>query len=429
MQMNRALYHIQPYKEIEKNILVLSDFFVDQGITEVGNNLGSDIVKLSLEIKTKDIANLEWTVKERIISMIDKDLLSAIQREKGTKNESAILNEQLKLILSFLRRIPGCRLYSVSDVNAILAGVKPNYDKLNLAFTMRDALATKEGRDMALYIINYLCEEKWRSENMSWDEAFEETLYLHVAFSYFSLIGRALRAKLLRFCFYRALVANVPVKFFLEAYLRETTDPVAYFEECSFLWNNLAENTEQVLIRTDGSEKEFLFRLYKESSVNLGDELDVKMLGKYSKQKYDGQSNSEVFAKWLYHALSIMRLIENGVLIKKNRSGEPTEKNLYENELAQLYVWFLDRQWAKISEYYHGQDPISLSNFLLPLASGVDFEDARIINLYVEFNDFLHEKDLLPKDKDIIIFHESDGQFHWNDALISGEEKTMEIAK
>ena len=136
--------------------------------------------------------------------------------------------------------------------------------------------------------------------------------------------------------------------------------------------------------------------------------------------KFFGSSIAGADKNALLEALYIYLHLKNADLVQNNQGGELTEEDLYDNDVILLLAWFGigSSGAASLVKYFKQENPrVSLVGFFERLKEVVDLNNQVTIENIFEFTSALRDNILLSSDQDIIIFHESDGQFHWNDEL------------
>jgi len=417
--------NLQSYENVESLILRLADIAYKLTLP-VGDTFWFLVQGIREEIINKDPLHPEWRIKEKIISLIEVNLLTGALRSNQTAgigyNPDAELQNQLDCVGAFLRLLPDQEIYEPAKMLECFINKDQDFDPYNLIRSFRSNWNNEKMHDFIMYIVDFICEKEVSAiTEYSWYDNLTFTLILHSAYNQFSRLDRDRQGNLLKNYFYRGIIVNAPVKPALSDYLYSTTDIDGYLLEDKFILDNLKENSESVLINLMNNVRRELKVLWGNYLANTGAELESGyQLAEFVEQVYANQKNADRFSFWLREAVGLFVKIKEADLIDHNLGGEETEDFVYKKDLDYLVIWFASPEtWKKIVSYYQKPDPfVPLKNFLSALASAANLDDADVLQKLVDFNQFLLDNKILQPGQDLLLFDEADSAFHWNEELI-----------
>lgn len=319
----------------------------------------------------------------------------------GVQEVLVDLRKRMEMICGWFKFIdPNYRFYNISQVEEKMKD-RITQDYARLLGSMADLTLSEDGKYLSLLMMDYA--EKYYITNdtrFSWEDAVFFTVFLHVMWMNFVRYGEREQQTLLQRFFYRAIAADVNVRSSLEEILYRTYTLVDYLERNAFLVEGLRLNTEVV------------------NGVSLKDVLAVNP-NTSPEQLLTTLKEKPVELRVMKKIMEFFPLLANAQLIERNHRGEKTEKDLDVERVAKVVEMFLVKDsWGKFAEYYSQENPeVPFVRIYNELKENMDLEKDAAVEMLLSFSEFLHEKNILSNDQELIEFHEDDGKFHWNENL------------
>ena len=408
--------HQQSYDSICQKLVVLEKKLIPKNSNsdfEAGSLgfLVREILQRLDYFKTNPVFPL-WPVLQSLVAITDSSLLDNFSSDEQK------LTSQLAAIGAVLNIQPGLKIYEPAEFIAKLgAADSVEKDFGNLVYTLADAYDDKEGLEIASSLINWLGQEiNINNDTASWQENFLLTLILHVVFNRFWLLSQEKQDMLLRRYYFLAIVAGVPVRDCISRFLADSYDVLAFGTKHIVLLSALKENQEEVFVDSAGKETEILSVLLKKYSVETIAEKDLK---NQISRVYAQAPLGKTYTVWLTEAVLIFRNLSTATLASKDQFQFSAGAQ-FGIELQNLVGYVVNKKdWPKILDYYHQPEPfVPVKSLLKELTSYLDINTESAQNRVAELVDFLKSNKLLETDFDMLIFHESDGQFHWNTDIL-----------
>lgn len=319
----------------------------------------------------------------------------------GVQEVLVDLRKKMEIVCGWFKFIdPNYRFYNISQVEEKMKD-RIVEDHARLLGSMADLTPSEDGKYLSLLMMDYA--EKYYITNdtrFSWEDVMFFTVFLHVMWMNFVLYGEREQQTLLQRFFYRAVAADVNVRPSLEEILYRTYTLVDYLERNAFLVEGLRLNTEVI------------------SGVSLKDLL-VANPTPSPEQFLETLKEKPVELKAVEKIMEFFPLLANAQLIERNHRGEKTEKDLDVERVSKVVEMFLVKDsWEKFAEYYSQENPeVPFARVYNELKENMDLEKDAAVEMLLSFSEFLHEKNILSNDQELIEFHEDDGKFHWNENL------------
>ncbi|OIO19810.1 MAG: hypothetical protein AUJ37_02060 [Candidatus Magasanikbacteria bacterium CG1_02_41_34] len=336
------------------------------------------------------------------------------------ENSGEDMIAQIELLAGFLK-VSSIQTYSTDEFKAVLAGDISTYEGPRLAATIRYMLDNDEGLALSAIAYEHLhVVDIYKKSTYTWDEAFYLTALLHAPFIHFRRLYWEFQEFWLMFYFVKAQIAGVPLTHILQDYLyQETATLLEYAEENIFLMKSLDKNKEMLPLGLDG-EAIALSALYKDYMLRLGDKFnDGYRREEYIQEHVVHVKHKELWKHVLRTVLYIYSHIKSVDLIEKNRGSEPTEKEIYDNQLRHLLTWWMDEDfWQLIADFFtkpHTPPAIvPLHAVIAQIQQHESLEDPKVQDKAVRFNEFLREQGVLKEEQDIVVYNEQTTTFEWN---------------
>lgn len=354
-------------------------------------------------------------VKKRV----DKEILAIIP-----------LFTRLKIQLQtvgILTALPlGPALYSVEDTRRFVVGNGEGCDFPRLIFTLREMSVTDTRHEAHLISKEFLTTEAClNNEDLEWKQAVLLAWTLGFMFSEFERLSSEDRIWLINNYFYRAIAAGVPVRQFLQSYLLSSRWVVEYVQRNAAFALSIENNSEK--IPAEQAEVNLPVGLFcanydKNFSDQLSDEQSQNgfIEGIVNKSTNDNTDFSARFhPQWLKEVLFLYSHIKEASLVDWLKDGDSPLNYENRGELIRLLAYFAYGGAFELAIKYFKdrKNKVPLKIFLQYLKDVVDLTDGVNIPNCLAFTEALHTGGLLPVDQDIVIFHEQDGHFHWNEDM------------
>ena len=409
---------------------------LDLGNLRLAYNLLKDITLIPT-IRTEDVVPTDHESSDELIDKFYKDLdvlgLSDQGREiihdnidehpekffvikKKLENLIPVLEQlvfEINAVGAFLNLINERKIYSVEKMIDVLVGTDDDYDVLSAIFTLRQNFGHKDGREIAFYFAtdNFDSITEGRYD---WYNAVLMVILSNLIYFELNLLGDELQAKILRENFYKAILLGAPVRSTIEKILYETNNFSSYAIASKLFVDALRSNTEKISLENKTIElKDIFVQYYKE----YNDSLVGADMERYLNVVLADNINKNIKAAVL-ECLNIFVNLQESKLIDHNSSQDLPENELAFNQMEQLLLLFANRaNWSKMTELLQEKDGnyVSPKLFLRGYVDVADLNDEILMSKFMEFGDFLKKQNLMPDDKEIIEYHESDGKFHWSD--------------
>ena len=336
------------------------------------------------------------------------------------ENSGNDILSQIEHLGAFLK-VSTVQPYTKKEFADVLAGDISTYEGPRLAATVRYLLDNGEGIALSNIAYEHLhVVGIYKKPTYAWDEALYLTILLHAPFLYFRQLHWEFQEFWLTFYFVKAHIAGVPVTHLLQDYLyNETSTLLDYATENIFLLKSLDKNQEIIPLGIDGVNIT-LGALCKEYMLRLGEKFnDGYRREEYIEEHVASAEHKGLWKHVLRKILYIYAHLKSVDLIEKNRGSEPSEKEIYDNQIEHLLTWWIDEDfWDLIAEYFMKahETPavVPLGSLVSNIQKNESLEDPKIQDKAVRFNEFLREKGVLKEDQDIVIYNEQRGRFEWN---------------
>lgn len=309
---------------------------------------------------------------------------------------------------------------SAVDVHDIIVNGKKDFkasDFLQTLFAMQ--FVDGVSYDIVLDSMQYFGRNEVKNQiNFEWMDLVKFAILLQCAYDRFSGLEDDSKALLLKSYFYKAIALDIPVRDMLKQNMRDSAGIINYLYLNQVLYNNLEKNEETVALENG---KRLVDVLHAFTAQHGGNSLDSGIQKKFVENFYHRSVEALPGARWLQEALYIYTHIKEAQLVKwlSERTLQPDE--LQSEDLVRLYVYFsFGGNFERLIAYYKQKNPsLPLPLFFQNLADHLDLSNQQNVENCLSLSQVLQKNKLLPADTDLLIFHESDNQFHWNEQLLA----------
>ena len=408
-------------------------FRPSQAIRDLENDL--ELISRLIEEAPRESGLFEYDYEKWVVRLINISLVDEFLTSHITESSVDMLAEHIHMVVCAAGLGTGYNMLEPVDIKELLAnGTMNRTDKYHLANALSQMAFLDKRNGYETVVFPFL---EMGTINISvdyqWDDYFFVSLIVASAWYWFPWLKDEDREFLMKRYFYFAIVLDLPVQNIIKHYLYFSTDVIQYVIKDKSLAEALQNNEESVPSNIDGSESRPLVGLLIQATTDK-ERTGGYRKAKYAEELYGSNKGRDKFIHWLQESIYIYGRLARGELIEITYKEEESESLRYQKELFLLITQFIigpgTYGWNQIVKYYQEPDQLVPLNILIENLSWHEgLQKKEVVNKFLEFGGLLRANDILRDDEEMIVFHESDGQFHWNDALISGEEKTMEIAK
>jgi hypothetical protein len=420
-------YSIFSYDEVKKcvfDVLKKNKYSSDSDEENISFYVGR-MADAFVEEEKKE--NFEFSEEEKsIISLFDISLLQELvlidktqgidvsERKIKLENE---LSNQLKLICSYLGiTFESVSSYSLDEVGMNFVDNESKLDPLRVTRTFKELGRNEESKEFCEKLVSIIEKSQiFQQQKYSWQDVFFISLLAQTVYSKFSFLSEESQNFLMKTFFIRPLFFSASVRIQLQNILRRTNTPVSYTTKNQMLFECISQNKEQII-----NESKLFSDFMKDYFIFAGNNWDKQK--KQDEFITSLQVLDENGVRILKEALSITVHLKNADLVENNNGGELSIAEQYKNDVIKLVYLFgigKDSGGSEIIKYFSQENPrVSLNSFLKRLYEICDLKNDAAIGNISEFTEVLHENKFLLKDQELIIFNETDDQFHWNEELI-----------
>lgn len=360
--------------------------------------------------------------------------------KKMTNEQAALANEftsgladrisffafKLHLLMSFLGYFNDLQYYSIPDIKKIFEGQMKEHDVGRLSHTLRDFMYYDDGREILEIFYNYLSlQAVYDKRDYRWEDAFFMTIILHFVFKFFTRLDQVRQDFWLTNYFVRAVMADVPVRQLLEHELYYETDNIVDYVDYDLLYfTSLDSNKEELIFQSVETKILPMNQIVKNYLSVARDKInDSFRREQFIDELLANTSNKAFLKRILREVLFIYCHLKSVNLVSKNKGSEPTEIEVFENQIERLLVWWLDEDfWNLIGDFFTNTDEklpklISLGRLLAEIKANVNLGDQATVDKLIRFNQFLKDRGVVDSEKDLIHFDEKIGKFAWNEEV------------
>lgn len=401
-------YFFEDLSVIEKKLLSLESFDYNMsGLSELSDSVKNRILILSNIFKKSDPKEY-WPIEKQLLKLIDIKSVDELLANPNflTLNNT---NDNLIIINASLGGEDVFDKYSTDEVNNIFNKSRQNFDYVTLINSLRQEITNRYDRKLIKAIFDYL---KKYDFNKSWEikDIVVFVLSLNIVWKNYEFLLPAEQEYLLKLFFYLSVFIGVPVSNVLIRSVYNTNNPVDFVLKHKFIYDNLKENIEVV------PQDETLTKFFDLKEIFENFALSNASVDNFLKENYNTKSKNLIST--LSEALKIYEEVKNSNLIEKNYAGEVNIADNFDFQLSELLSWFSAKsEWEKIISYFQMKPLVPANVFIKNIKEFVDLNKTDAANKVLEFFEVLKQKQIIP-DRDFLIFHESDNQFHWNEKIV-----------
>ena len=330
------------------------------------------------------------------------------------------LRDHLLLIVTAIGSSEVLPLYTLVEIKAILNGERREYDESQLLFTLREAVFNEEeAHDLVKVVVELLINQADAWQEMETKIILRYTILLEIVFRRFGRLAGVYQKALLRLYFYRSIVLGTPVRQYLSQTLAATANVVGYITEVKNYLDYLGQNVELVpAVKAGAVEQEKLLPEFFQDIRSQTKATTSKEIKQYSDNIYRGWESQGRHGEWLNEACDIYFKLEQASLINWFKQHDRGALDQKDEEMTRLLISFaFGGEYLDIADYFKQEKPlISLDQLWRILKEKIDLQQEKNIDNILKFNEFLHRLAWLPEEQELIMFHEADGQWHWNES-------------
>lgn len=316
--------------------------------------------------------------------------------------------------------------YSPEELPALLTqksepGGEPPVDVFRFIRTCTESMRNEDRKPLVDVCMGVLSAPSFVGYDSlySWSENLLFVLMMHAVWYRFDALSDEYQNALLQHYIYRAVVCDVPVREHLQAVVYHTITPVSFMTANARIYEALRNSSDYVPL-------DEVIREVTQVGIIVQTKIEAAkafVADGYVKELY-GQSQNDThqaFKQWLGELVSLILDAKEAQLVEQNKAGELTPRDRAFNDMMNLIAHFGIGAVGSdvIVEYFkHDSSRVSLDVFLRQIHDIADIKKDITIQNCADLADALHEASLLSKDEEIVEFHEDDGEFHWNEALL-----------
>ncbi len=401
------------FDQVKVVIIALDNFSIEQNFVCEDFNFWQSVRFIREEIDLKD-DRLDWNVEQAVISMLDIEKLEVV-----ATNKQFLVSEDLAfeagIVAAFLGQVPGTSIYDRDKIQSFLKGEEVGIEKKSFVFTLRQDLNHQDGHDAAFYFINNILNNLNSLEDCDWYKAVVYNILFHISFRYFDDFSDEMQIALLKSGLYKAVAAGVPVRESLAKFLYDTDNISDLLIDNQLLFDAASNNIEKIYYQDKVFDlKTVLLDFVKNNDDILNKDLISKYVGGLG-------ADSEKVKESIVECINIFSLIHEVKLVERNSSQNLSESELAFRQTEKLLLLFANRiHWPEMLQYFEEKDGnyVSWKSFLRGF-NDANLADEAVVEKFTAFGEFLKTNGFLKDDQDLIEFHESDNQFHWNEKIFS----------
>ncbi len=217
---------------------------------------------------------------------------------------------------------PDFKPYNLSEMIKILVdGNKDIYNNVTFLYTLRIILDSEGPDDRAAAVFSTFEPLDTTVEEPTlyfWEEALEFNLMLHIIWKNFVLFGTQQQEIILKNYLFSAIVAGVPVEYWLKEILTADVEGFDNEKANSFFLKTIENSNERIPTNTVTEESRKLMEILPEyiGKIFSG---DIKTLTqeKFIEDFYKGQVAEKKFSEWLRNLLQLYYNLRNGTYLRK----------------------------------------------------------------------------------------------------------------
>lgn len=361
----------------------------------------------------------EWETKYAVAGNENKPLV--LKDLELLADNLEFLAHDLILIMAAYGLVVGFGAYDPEKVVTFLKGEIKEIDPVLLLRTLRDAsFGEAEARDITLAALGFLeILPIVDFLEMTWVDALNLTAILTFVFKRFDHLDDLQQKFLLNFHLYRAMVLGLPVRNYLQVELLRAPGIIQYLNLNKSFLSMLDGNMEEAIIYPAAPLKMKRIADIFKDYASTGDSLDPKVQDGFVKKvcSITPPPQPDFCAGWLKEILDIYVRLKQAQLVDWPKDHPRGLEEQYREDLMLLVASFGQAgEYVVIEDYYKNTETaVPLNALLEKLKETLDLTRPENVDNCLKFSEWLHNKKLLPADKELVVFYEKDNKFHWAD--------------
>lgn len=403
------------FEQVKDKVISLDNLAIQQNFVRENFNFWQTIRFIREEIDLKD-SRVDWKAEEAVISMID-----VVELEVSVGDKQSVISETLEfqasVVAAFLGQVSNTTIYDLEKIKSFLKGDEVGVDKKSLVFSLRQDLNHPDGRDAALYFIKNILNKINNHEDFSWYQTVVFIVLYHTAFRYFDSFDDGTQKSLLKFSLFTAVLVGVPVRDQLAKFLYDTDNVSDLLIDNQLLYDAISNNEEKIYLEGKALDLKILVSDFVAKNDDI---LNVDLIKKYV-GGLASNGDSEKIKDAVVECINIYSLVHEVKLVDHNSSQDLPESEIAFRQTEKLLLLFANRvHWPEMLEYFTEKEGnyVSWKSFLRGFVDA-DLGDEAVVEKITFFGEFLKTNGFLKADQDLIEYHESDNQFHWNEKIFS----------
>jgi len=255
--------------------------------------------------------NIFETIDISTMRFLQPAVIKAFIKDPTNLVWSSVVFQQFAMVsaATLNSRVEELKEYDLEEILHIINGTADVYSPFTFVFTLRSLIEKDEFEERIAAI--FLLLDKIDPENFEFPEYFwqgglEFSLVMQLLWKNFVFLGSAQQEFLLQNYFYTAIVAGVPVEYWLSQILSLTMDAIDTEAANNFFLRSLEKSNEVFPINTASLAKRKVTDLLLEYVGNVyGSEIKTLAQEKFIDNIYKGQLEDKKFSQWLRTLLQI----------------------------------------------------------------------------------------------------------------------------
>lgn len=371
----------------------------------------------------------EWGEADcTLIVLIDIELVKSFLNSLGTDNSRILSKEVLKnleYISASLNLMSGMEVYTPDEFKEIFLESKIQIDYLRFFHTLGQIFVGLDKNKYIEFILVFLSVDSViNRQKLINEEALIISLFLRIVWKNFIFLNFDDKKLLLQNYLYRSVVTGVPVLKILKDYFYYNSyDEYSYLIEHTKIIPELKQNKEIVNLDSDITSGEAvnkkLIDVINGYEVRSGGKvLDGFSQQEYIKELFEKEKKKQFYVGWFMQIFFIFFHTERCTLIEIPHFKEDSEEKIQSKELSEILLKiFFEDEWGDIVKYYQQEKSlVPIEVIFRNYARNFNLKNEAAVQRFAKLSDLLKKEGII--NEDILEFHESDGQFHWNKNLL-----------
>lgn len=402
---NNCAKDAEVFNLLEKNINVIkkNDVYVGQQFQEILDIISS--------VKNDE----EKGIYKDLLKYFTLEEINNLVRKKGEVSNEML--EKVRLVSFASGANTTLNAYGVQELVELNKQMVIK-DYYRLLYTLRVALLNEskyEYARQAMALLSIILSDK--KATITKISITISQIFL-LAWSAFDYLSEEEQSQLFKNYFLLAISANVDIYNDIKKVISETPGFFNYLSKHSNYVKWLEGSNEEVSINNKDILLKNLFVSFYTQFKTAPKISANKYLEKYFSKT---SSNDAILISVLSAGVNIYESLKTASLVKYNdklyMSG--AQVDLIQVDLTQLFEWFLDKSlWPKIVDYFKNEKSlVNLDVFMSYCYYDFELTEKTAV-LLLDFFEILKKNKIIDSDKEYLVFHESDNQFHWNEEVL-----------